>query len=158
MCIRDRDDSSNFQRNYSTGEVEVVGSTIYHKTEYRERRNHYAVYSVNRKTEGFDTSRDAFIGLYNGFSNPRAVLSGKCSNSIVHGWQPVGAHHLKLVLKPEETASCIFLLGYCENPADQKFEAPDIINKKPALALLGKYQTDRPVSYTHLTLPTTPYV
>ena len=140
-----QDDSSNFQRNYSTGEVEVVGSTIYHKTEYRERRNHYAVYSVNRKTEGFDTSRDAFIGLYNGFSNPRAVLSGKCSNSIVHGWQPVGAHHLKLVLKPEETASCIFLLGYCENPADQKFEAPDIINKKPALALLGKYQTDRQV-------------
>ena len=40
------DDASNFQRNFSTGEVEVEGSTIYHKTEYRERRNHYAVYSV----------------------------------------------------------------------------------------------------------------
>ena len=32
------DDMTNFQRNLSTGEVEVIGSTIYHKTEYRERR------------------------------------------------------------------------------------------------------------------------
>ena len=35
-----QDDASNFQRNFSTGEVEVLGNTIYHKTEYRERRNH----------------------------------------------------------------------------------------------------------------------
>ena len=41
------DDMTNFQRNYSTGEVEIHGSAIYHKTEYRERRNHYAVYAVN---------------------------------------------------------------------------------------------------------------
>ena len=33
------DDSRNFQRNFSTGEVEIIGSTIYHKTEYRERRS-----------------------------------------------------------------------------------------------------------------------
>ena len=37
------DDMTNFQRNFSTGEVEVHGSAIYHKTEYRERRNHYAL-------------------------------------------------------------------------------------------------------------------
>ena len=36
------DDMTNFQRNLSTGEVEIDGATIYHKTEYRERRNHYA--------------------------------------------------------------------------------------------------------------------
>ena len=35
-------DMENFQRNFSTGEVEVDGSVIYHKTEYKERRNHYA--------------------------------------------------------------------------------------------------------------------
>mgnify|MGYP000502587902 FL=1 len=54
-----QDDQTNFQRNFSTGEVEVIGSTIYHKTEYRERRNHYAVFSVNRPVAGFDTSRAA---------------------------------------------------------------------------------------------------
>lgn len=140
-----QDDSSNFQRNFSTGEVEVVGSTIYHKTEYRERRNHYAIYSVNKEVEGFDTSRDAFIGMYNGFANPQAVLDGKCSNSMAHGWQPVGAHHLKATLAPGETASYVFVLGYCENPVDEKFEAPGVINKKPAGELLDKYRTDEQV-------------
>ena len=140
-----QDDASNFQRNFSCGEVEVVGGTIYHKTEYRERRNHYAVYSVNKPIEGFDTSRDAFVGLYNGFHNPQAVAAGKCSNSIAHGWQPVGAHHLNVQLKPGESASYIFVLGYCENPRDQKFVAPNIINKAPADALLAKYQTDAQV-------------
>ena len=136
------DDSSNFQRNFSTGEVEVEGSTIYHKTEYRERRNHYAVYSVNKKIVGFDTSRDAFVGLYNGFSNPEAVSAGKSRNSIAHGWAPVGSHHLEADLAPGEEAGFIFVLGYCENTEDQKFEAPGIINKTPARRLLEKYQTD----------------
>ncbi len=140
-----QDDASNFQRNFSTGEVEVLGNTIYHKTEYRERRNHYAVYSVNRDIAGFDTSREAFIGLYNGFANPEAVLAGESRNSIAHGWQPVGSHHLKVDLAPGASESFIFVLGYCENPKDQKFEAPNVINKKPANELLAKYQTDEQV-------------
>ena len=140
-----QDDSTNFQRNFSTGEVEVIGSVIYHKTEYRERRNHYAVYAVNRPVEGFDTSRDEFIGLYNGFANPQAVLEGKSHNSVAHGWAPIGSHHLKLTLQPGESASSIFVLGYCENPKDQKFEAPNVINKAPANLLLGKFKTDEQV-------------
>ncbi|MCR4908698.1 MAG: glycosyl transferase [Lachnospiraceae bacterium] len=139
------DDSSNFQRNFSTGEVEVKGSTIYHKTEYRERRNHYAVYSVNKPIAGFDTVRDAFIGAYNGFADPQAVLEGKSRNSIAHGWQPIGSHHLTCSLSPGESETYIFVLGYCENPIAEKFEAPDIINKKPAEELLAKYRTDEQV-------------
>ena len=140
-----QDDQTNFQRNFSTGEVEVIGSTIYHKTEYRERRNHYAVFSVNRPVVGFDTSRDAFIGVYNGFHNPEAVLAGESRNSIAHGWQPIGSHHLKVELAPGASESFIFVLGYCENPVDEKWEAPGIINKKPAEKLLAKYQTDAQV-------------
>ncbi len=139
------DDSSNFQRNFSTGEVEVQGSTIYHKTEYRERRNHYAVYSVNKEIEGFDTSRDAFIGVYNGFDKPEAVAEGKSRNSIAHGWQPIGSHHLKAVLSPGESESFVFVLGYCENPVAEKFVSPGVINKKPADALLSKFKTDEQV-------------
>ncbi|MBR0410924.1 MAG: glycosyl transferase [Eubacterium sp.] len=139
------DDSTNFQRNFSTGEVEVIGSTIYHKTEYRERRNHYAVFSVNSEIAGFDTSRDDFVGLYNGPHNPQAVFAGESRNSIAHGWAPVGSHHLKATLTAGESVSYIFVLGYCENPTDQKFEAPGIINKKPADALLAKYQTNEQV-------------
>ncbi len=143
FCMWDaHDDSTNFQRNFSIGEVEVRGSSIYHKTEYRERRNHYAVFSVNQDIAGFDTSRDEFVGLYNGPHNPKAVIAGESYNSIAHGWAPVGSHHLRIVLGPNESASCIFVLGYCENPEDQKFEAPGIINKKPADELTAKFRTD----------------
>ena len=139
------DDASNFQRNFSTGEVEVEGSTIYHKTEYRERRNHYAVYSVNHPVDGFDTSRDAFVGLYNGPANPQAVAAGACTGSIAHGWAPIGSHHIHLHLAPGESVSLTFVLGYCENPKDKKFIAPGVINKEPADKLLAKYQTTEQV-------------
>ena len=139
------DDSRNFQRNLSTGEVEVVGSTIYHKTEYRERRNHYAIYSVNTKVDGFDTSRDAFLGAYRGANNPEVVENGKATNSMASGWYPIASHQINVALAPGETKSFVFVLGYIENPEDQKWEAPGIINKKPADAMLAKYQTDADV-------------
>ena len=139
------DDSRNFQRNYSTGEVEVVGSTIYHKTEYRERRNHYAVYSVNTKIDGFDTSRDAFLGAYRGAANPEVVEKGQATGSIASGWSPIASHQINVTLQPGETKSYVFVLGYLENPEDDKWEAPGIINKKPANAMLAKYQTDADV-------------
>ncbi|MBR6158884.1 MAG: glycosyl transferase [Lachnospiraceae bacterium] len=140
------DDMKNFQRNFSTGEVEVVGSTIYHKTEYRERRNHYAVYSVNSGINGFDTSRDAFLGSYRDNHNPEVVCErGECTNSIAHGWSPVAVHQIDIDLAPGETKSYVFVLGYCENPVEDKWESKGVINKAPAKALLSRYQTDADV-------------
>ena len=136
------DDMSNFQRNYSIGEVEVEGSRIYHKSEYRERRNHYAVFAVNTPLDGFDTDRTAFCGAYRSFADPEAVFSGESKNSIAHGWQPIGSHHIRLSLAPGETKKYIFALGYCENPVDEKFITPNVINKAPADRLLEKYMTD----------------
>ncbi len=140
------DDSRNFQRNFSTGEVEVIDSTIYHKTEYRERRNHYAVFSVNTKIDGFDTSRDAFFGAYRDNSNPEVVCEkGQCTGSIAHGWAPVGVHQINVELAPGETKSFVFVLGYCENPDNDKWESKNVIKKDPANKLLAKYQTDEDV-------------
>lgn len=139
------DDMTNFQRNLNIGEVEVIGSTIYHKTEYRERRNHYAVYSVNTEIDGFDTSRDEFLGAYRGVTDPQVVENGKANNSVASGWYPIGSHQINVTLKPGESKSYIFVLGYCENPVEEKYEAPDVINKKPAKELLSKYQTDEQV-------------
>ncbi len=139
------DDSRNFQRNLSTGEVEVIGSTIFHKTEYRERRNHYAIYTVNTPVDGFDTIRDSFIGTYNGADKPEAVLSGACTNSMASGWSPIAAHQINVTLAPREEKSFVFLLGYVENPQDQKFEAPNVINKAPANAMIAKYDSDAAV-------------
>lgn len=135
------DDMTNFQRNYNTGEVEIQGSAIYHKTEYRERRNHYAVFSVNVPIQGFDTDRESFLGLYNGFDHPDAVFRGKASNSVASGWAPIGSHYIEVTLEPDEEKSYIFVLGYCENPEDRKWEAPGVINKEPAKKLLSRFQT-----------------
>ncbi len=139
------DDMKNFQRNFSTGEVEVVGSTIFHKTEYRERRNHYGIYSVNADIAGFDTNRESFLGAYRGADDPEAVEKGACTGSVAHGWSPIASHQLKVSLAPGETKSFIFVLGYVENPEDDKWESYGIINKKPAYAMLDRYKTDADV-------------
>lgn len=125
-------DMENFQRNFSTGEVEVDGSVIYHKTEYRERRNHYAYYSVNHTIQGFDTDRESFFGLYNGFDEPQTVLEGKPRNSVAHGWSPIASHYLEIELKPGERKELVFLLGYVENEQEEKWESLGVINKEKA--------------------------
>lgn len=139
------DDMKNFQRNLSTGEVEVTGSTIFHKTEYRERRNHFGLFSVNAPISGFDTSRDAFLGAYRGAEDPEAVEKGNCTNSIASGWSPIGVHQLDLDLAPGESRTYVFVLGYVENPEDRKWESPGVINKERAYALLEKYGTEEAV-------------
>ncbi len=137
-----QDDMLNFQRNFSTGEVEIEGSVIYHKTEYRERRNHYSFYAVNVPVDGFDTDMETFLGLYNGFDAPQAVVTGKMGNSHASGWQPMAAHQIKVSLAPGESKKYNFVLGYVELPNEEKFEAPGVINKKPAKELLARLTTD----------------
>ena len=138
------DDMTNFQRNYSTGEVEIHDSAIYHKTEYRERRNHYAVFAVNAPIAGFDTSRDAFLGAYGENSAPEVVVSGSCKNSVASGWAPVGSHQLNVTLAPGESKTYVFVLGYVENPVEEKWigrPEDGIINRAPAEKLLEKFST-----------------
>ena len=146
FCLWDAiDDSSNFQRNFSTGEVEVEPGIIYHKTEYRERRNHYAVFWSNTPVTSFDTTRDAFCGVYGGPADPQAVRAGHCSGSIAHGWAPVGALHIHVTLAPGEEKKILFGLGYIENPQQEKFSAPGVINKTRAHAMMERYATDAQV-------------
>ena len=134
-------DMENFQRNFSTGEVEIDGSTIYHKTEYKERRNHYAYYSVNVPIQGFETDRETFFGLYNGFDEPQTVLEGKPTNSVAHGWSPIASHYIEVELAPGESKDLIFVLGYVENPQEEKFESKGVINKVRAKETLAKLDT-----------------
>ncbi|KAA3634912.1 MAG: glycosyl transferase [Bacteroidetes bacterium] len=139
------DDMTNFQRNFSTGEVEIKDAVLYHKTEYRERRNHYAFYSVNAPIQGFDTDRDTFTGLYNGYEDPAVVLKGEPQNSVAHGWSPIASHYLEIELAPGESKDLIFVLGYIENPDEDKWESHQVINKKPAEALISQFSTSQQV-------------
>lgn len=139
------DDAQNFQRNYNTGEVEIEGSVLYHKTEYRERRSHYAFFSVNAPISGFDTDREAFLGRFGGWDSPAAVLDGKSRNSVASGWSPIASHRLDFTLAPNESKIYLFILGYCENPDDQKWERPGVINKTPAHDLISRFSTPEQV-------------
>ena len=148
FCLWDaQDDATNFQRNFSTGQVEVADGVIYHKTEYRERRNHFAFFACSEKTASFDTQREAFLGPYRSWDNPIAVERGRCANSHAHGWSPVGVHQVKIALAPGETREIIFLLGYHENPPDQKFDPPysQTINKRTVRPVIAKYRQVRHV-------------
>jgi len=165
-------DMENFQRNFSTGEVEIDGSTIYHKTEYKERRNHYAYYSVNAKIDGYDTDRETFIGLYNEFSAPQCVVDGKPANSLAHGWSPIASHYIEVELKAGESKDYIFILGYAENEQNEKFDEAEIarkrtgelissqasdvtlINKKKARETLSKFDTTAKVDAAFAELKT----
>ena len=140
------DDSANFQRNFSTGEVEIDGSTLYHKTEYRERRDHYALYHVNAPIVGFDTDRESFFGLYNGFGEPDVVAAGESKNSVASGWSPVASHCLAVELAPGESKTFVFTLGYVEVPKDKKWEKPGVINKQPAKKLIDAFSTTEQVT------------
>ena len=134
-------DMENFQRNFSTGEVEIEGSVIYHKTEYKERRDHFAYYSVNVPVQGYDTDRESFFGLYNGFDEPQVVADGKSRNSEAHGWSPIASHYLEVELQPGETRDFVFVLGYVENKEDEKWESKNIINKTKAKETIARFNT-----------------
>ncbi len=134
-------DMENFQRNFSTGEVEIDGSVIYHKTEYKERRDHFAYYSVNVSVNGYDTDRESFFGLYNGFDEPQVVAEGKSRMTEAHGWSPVASHYIELEIKPGESKDFVFILGYVENKQEEKWESKNIINKTKAKATIAKFDT-----------------
>ncbi len=135
------DDATNFQRNYSIGQVEVVDDVIYHKTEYRERRDHFAYFACSEKLAGFDTQRDAFLGAYRGWESPQVVETGHSADSIANGWQTMGSHHIHIKLEAGEQKKIIFILGYHENPKDAKFDPPEsqIINKRTVKPIISKY-------------------
>jgi cellobiose phosphorylase len=144
------DDQTNYQRNLSIGEVEIEattpsgGSAIYHRTEYRERRDHYAVFGVNVPWAGFDTDRDTFLGgPYASFSDAAVPASGRSGDSVASGWYPIGSHHIELDLEPGVSRDVVFVLGYEENADDAKWadDAHQVVNKTGAHALLGRFAT-----------------
>lgn len=150
-----QDDQTNYQRNLSIGEVEVepyngTSSAIYHKTEYRERRDHYAVYAVNADAAGFDTDRDTFVGAYSSLGEAAVPFAGTSADSVASGWYPIGSHSLKVTLEPGASTSYTFVLGYIENPVQEKWAPADeaagikalqIVNKTRAHELLARFAT-----------------
>ncbi len=143
FCLWDAwDDSTNFQRNLSIGEVEVSDGVVYHKSEYRERRDHFAYFACSEPPVGFDTQSEAFLGPHRGWDRPVAVEEGRSRDSIAHGWAPCGSHRLELNLEPGESRELVFVLGYAENPTAAKFDPPgsQLVDKRAVLPVLARYR------------------
>ena len=143
FCLWDaNDDATNFQRNFNTGEVEIEDGIIYHKTEYRERRNHFAYFACAEPIAGFETQREQFVGPYRNWDRPVAVERGTLSNSRAHGWSPIGSHHVRLALDPGQVKHVVFVLGYHENPPEDKFDPPEsqVLNKRSVKPIVAKYR------------------
>jgi len=142
------DDATNFQRNLNIGEVEIEENTIYHKTEYRERRNHFSFFSCSEPIDGYDTQRRDFLGLHNAWDNPIVVEEGKSRNSIANGWSPIGSHHIKISLKPNESKIINFVLGYSENDINEKFDPNNSlsINKTQVKKVIRTYLNEKNVN------------
>lgn len=132
------DDFTNFQRNYSTGEVFIKNSVIYHITEYRERRNHFAYFTSSEKPISFETQRDTFIGKGD-LNIPQGIKQDKLNNSIAHGWAPCAVFQNKIELNPGEEKRIIYQLGYFENPKSQKFKN-NKLNTELVEKLIAKYK------------------
>jgi cellobiose phosphorylase len=155
FCLWDAfDDATNFQRNYSIGEVEVVYDVIYHKSEYRERRNHFAFFTSSESPESFDTQREAFLGPYRGWENPLGVERGSLTNSIASGWQPIAAQQFKVRLEPGQQKTIIFQLGYHENLLDEKFDPPgsQVINKRSVVPIISRFKDEHEVHQAFVSL------
>ncbi len=150
FCLWDAwDDATNFQRNYNIGQVEIEDEVIYHKTEYRERRNHFAYFACSETLAGFDTQREAFLGPYRGWDRPEVVEAGASRNSEAVGWAPIGSHHVQVTLPPGASKQIIFVLGYHENPSDEKFDPPGSqrINKRTVKPVIAEYLQPDVVEY-----------
>lgn len=139
------DDAQNYQRNLNIAESEVEPGVIYHKTEYRERRDHYAFYGVNVPTAGWDADRNTFLGHMGDWSDPQMVREGRSGSSRITGWYPIACHRLDLTLAPGESYRAVFTLGYGRNPRDQKFLSPGVIRKDTARRVLAKFASPKAV-------------
>ncbi|HVZ79348.1 MAG TPA: glycosyl transferase [bacterium] len=135
-----QNDMTNYQRTYSIGEVEVEGSAIYHKTEYRERRSHYALFACTRDIAGFDTSRDAFVGVHNGLHEAAVPFAGQSKKTVAHGWNPIGSHQVHLKLAPGASETYSYILAYVDQGDLPKFDKPFVMNKTKGREILAKYQ------------------
>ncbi|MFZ3070679.1 MAG: hypothetical protein WA110_06120, partial [Anaerolineaceae bacterium] len=69
---------------------------------------------VGGSLDGFDTSREAFLGTYGSYQNPLALQEGTCSNSQTYGDNACGTLQSNLTLAPGESHELLILLGIGE--------------------------------------------
>ena len=142
FCLWDaQDDATNFQRNFSTGEVEVIDSVIYHKSEYRERRNHFAYFACSEPLAGFDTQRDTFLGHTGAGTRPKPLNAASPLTPWLTAGRRSGLTTYDSRSRPMRRATSSSCLATRRMLQDEKFDPPgsQTINKARVQPVIDRW-------------------
>ena len=142
FCLWDaQDDATNFQRNFNTGQVEVEDGVIYHKTEYRERRDHFAYFACSEPLAGFEPSaRHFWAVIAAGIHRPPLTPASSPTPSPTAGRRSERIRSTLnwLPARPSRSSSSS---ATTKIPSTEKFDPPasQTINKKLVKPTISKY-------------------
>lgn len=110
--------------------------------------------SVGAEITSYNGDKDAFLGRYRGYGNPKAVANGKCDNTLNYNTNGCGALHSCLTLMPGETKEVTYVLGaYNDQESDQilkVYENNSVVDMELAELInywhgkLGNFQVNTP--------------
>jgi cellobiose phosphorylase len=102
----------------------------------------HAVRLHPRHSAGYDTSRDAFVGIHEGLHEAKVPFAGKASNSKAFGWNPIGSHRslagtpARTSPRPSRSSWPTWTTPWA---SPEKFVAPYVMNKTVGKAIVEKY-------------------
>ncbi|MDR1736964.1 MAG: N,N'-diacetylchitobiose phosphorylase [Oscillospiraceae bacterium] len=108
-------DNQNFQMSLYAAGADYKDGIIQHDLYYEETG--FQSFAATFRPDGFDCTRDAFLGSYRTETNPIALERGDCSGSSGTTGNHCGALMKRIELAPGESADLLFLL--CEGGREQ---------------------------------------
>lgn len=105
-------DMGNLQYSQYISRTYFKNNFILQSMKEQSAERTYQFFGVNRDdVVGWDGSREGFIGPYHTYSNPLALINGKCSNSLNYTGNSCGAIQIDIDLASNAEEEIIFFLG-----------------------------------------------
>ena len=135
-------DNQNFQMSlYCAGSFLEDGAAV---CELHYEPDSFQFLAASFEPDGYEGTRDAFIGDYRTERNPIGVERGALTGSHEQGGNPVGALMKRLVLEPGEEARVLFYLGTGRGEAARRArERYDFAGTDRAFAALRRFWDEK---------------
>ena len=105
-------DMGNLQYSQYISRTYFKNNFILQSMKEQSAERTYQFFGVNRHdVVGWDGSREGFIGPYHTYSNPLALINGKCSNSLNYTGNSCGSLQIDIDLASNAEEEIIFFLG-----------------------------------------------
>ena len=119
----------NLDAAFKCTDVAVLDRMILHRSYYdwgRDRggwKRQFAWFASSEAPAGYDANIEAFVGVHHGYDRPLAVLEGRCSNFENRGGEPAAGMQIPLTLRPGQSRTLMFAVGYSATEAAAKRDA-----------------------------------